>query len=205
MLPLIPIDNPKDEQSLLFYKTLGNIKPEIFTATEKDLIKFQRMYMDCLSSNIQEMKTKQETTITIPLDSKEFKRFSRVRIEVIKVILEGAKSKSEYLEVEVENQGLVEDRLCGKKFVFVGDKWNRIIRYKPDISGIKYEVKGNVHGEFSQSFNNPTPFSTWRISVSDKDNDGLDLSGLISIELIFSGSFISDRTCTAKKARKENN
>ena len=201
MLTLIPIDNPKDKQSL-FNKQLEAIKPEIFTAAEKDVIKFHRMYMDCMSSNIQEMKSKKETTISIPLDSEEFERFDRVRIEVIKVILKGTISTSEFLEIEVENQGLVEDRLCGKKFVFVGDKWNRIIRYKPDNSGIKYEVRGNVHGEFSQSFNNPTPFSTWRISVSDKDNPGLDLNGLTSIELIFSGSFMSDKGCASEESKE---
>ena len=148
------------------------------------------------------MKTKNETTISIPLDSEEFQRFYRVRIEVIKVILNGAISTSQFLEVEVENHGLVEDRLCDKKFVFVGDKWNRTIRYKPDISIIKYEVKGNVHGEFSQSFNNPTPFSTWRISISDKDNPGLDLNGLTSIELIFSGSFMSEKSCASEESKE---
>ena len=202
MPTLIPIDNPKDKQSRQFYEKLENMYPANLKNPEKDVIIFQRMYMDCLSSNIQEMKTKNETTISISIDNEEFKSFDRVRIDVIKVILNGLKSNSEFLQVEVENQGLVEDRLCGKKFVFVGDKWNRIIRYKPDISGIKYEVKGNVHGEFSQSFNNPTPFSTWRISVSEKYNPGLDLNGLTSIELIFSGSFMSDESCASEESKE---
>ena len=187
---LTTVNTPDDEQSRLFYAQLNQIQ---LTSIDKDIVKFQRIYLDCLSSNVQELKTTNETSISISLDSEDFQRFDRVRIEVLNIILHGAKLKSEFLEVEVENQGVVEDRLNGKTFVFMGDKWNRIIRYNSSSSGIKYEVKGDVDEEFARKFNNPTPFSTWRISVSKENNPGLDLTGLTTIELLFSGSFMKDQ------------
>ena len=192
------VDEEDDEDQ--FYAAVDD---KTFTQDEKDTIKFKRKYFNCLSSNVYELKTNHETSISISLDNEEFRRFDRVRIEDVKVILHGATTTEEYIEVVVENQGVVEDRLNDQTFVFTGDKWKRIIRYKGEGIDTKYEIKGNVHGEFANKFYSPTPFSTWLISVSSKPDSGLNLAGLTSIELMFSGSLmINDQITTTSEVEE---
>ena len=49
MLSLIPIDNPKDKQSREFDETLEIVYPASQKKPEKEVIKFHRMYMNCMS------------------------------------------------------------------------------------------------------------------------------------------------------------
>ena len=190
MNEVVDADNNDDDETRRF-----NAKVDVIAGINSDAkkeIKFERIYLNCLSSPVRELKTKKETLISISLENEEFKTFDRVRVDEVKVILHGAESNSQFMEVAIENQGVVADRLNGKTFVFTGDKWKRITRYKPaeNIYDIKFQIKGDVHKDFRTNFNNPTPFSTWRIFVSDTRNPGLDLSGVTSIEIMFSGSLM---------------
>ena len=51
-------------------------------------------------------------------------------------------------------------------------------------------MKADVNGKFHENYNLPTPFTTWYISASKSDNPGLDLIGLYSIQIKFSGNLM---------------
>lgn len=156
---------------------------------------FETMFRKCNASKVVELKENNFATVSLSLFNKQFKPFDRVRIEEAKVFLHGAKTNTGFLEVKIESESILQDRLGDKRFTFTAAKWSRAYRYKiPDKPerATGYEIKADIHRNRNQLALLPTPFTTWVISVSSEHNPGLDLSGLTAIEFLFTGSFVAN-------------
>lgn len=155
-----------------------------------------------------------ENTISfdIPINfMKAFDHYERVRIEEVRVILDGIKTKSGKVVMKIENSGLLEDRYKGHVFQFLGAPWIRTYEYcskdmrqnENEVSDevpsvclsrkFKTLVSTNTLENLDAFYPNPTLFSTWVISVPKADNPGLDLSELKSIQINFSGNLLMGR------------
>ena len=142
-----------------------------------------RLIDTCLSSKISHLIDQQSITFSIPLHHKQFNIFDRVRIEEVKILIHGAKTKSGMLTVNIESSGISQDWMDGQNFTFLGDKWRRTFRY--DLSSTtsdQYEIKGDIHQSYKNQFNLPTPFTNWIVTIPETHNEGLDLSKVTNIE-----------------------
>lgn len=157
---------------------------------DKEVTQKTKLYMDCLASPVFQLKEKKTATISITMDEQAFKGLDRIRIDDIKVRFNGVTASKGFITVLISNGGICEDRLRGKKFAFSGDMWRRMYRYKLGSSSNSEELSGDVYKEFDYLFNKPTPFSSWVISLPDYKEEGVNLEGVTSISLIFSGTFM---------------
>lgn len=164
---------------------------------------FETIFRKCNASKVVELKKNNFATVSLSLFNKPFRPFDRVRIEEVKVFLHGAKTATGFMEVKIESESILQDRLDEKKFTFLAKKWNRVFRYKipknSEPSSSAYEMKADNHNNRSPLALLPTPFTTWIISVSNEHNPGLDLSALTSIEILFTGSFLVNSQRDIKK------
>lgn len=155
---------------------------------------FETMFRKCNASKVVELRENNVASVSLSLYNKQFRAFDKVRIEEVKVFLHGAQTSSGFLEVQIESESILQDRLGNRKYIFTGEKWNRLFRYKiprkTETLRSAYEIKADIHTSRTPLTLVPTPFTTWLISVPIEQNPGLDLSGLTSIEILFSGSFI---------------
>ena len=100
---------------------------------EKLFALFLKKKTECLASPIRQIKDSRATTFNIPLNYPQFRRFDRVRIEDIQVKVVGPNMRSKFVEVSIENNGVLQDRLDGNTFTFTGEPWQRTIRTKQQV------------------------------------------------------------------------
>ena len=176
------------------------------TLNDKKIYTVQKMYIDCKSSIVETLKRQHVVSVEIPLNHKAFKDYDRVRVSEIKVLIRGYKTDSGWLQVMIQNEGMLFDRLNNEEFAFTGDTVAKIIQYKIlKNKKIRSQVVGDINKNFERSFNSPTVFTTWNIKVLPENNPGLDLSHVTSIELLFSGNLMSyPKTSDEKKNQVEN-
>lgn len=167
--------------------------------------RFESAFRKCNASKIFEMRENRMVSLTISQNNKQFRGFDRVRVEEVKVYLHGVKTDNGFVQVNVQSESIMHDRMNGKKRNFVGKHWSRIFRYNTDEASSdkpKIQIKADTR-QTDTSFNfYPTPFTTWVVSVSSEQNPGLDLSNLASIELLFTGTLVSS---TPTDVRREQN
>ena len=167
---------------------------------------FESMYRKCNASKIFEVRQNSLATLTISTNNKQFRGFERVRVDQIKVFLHGIKTDNGFVQVRIRSGSFMHDKVRNKKKNYVAQRWEKDFRYNiDDVSTVeptkKFPAKieaDTYHNRNSMDFQ-PTPFTTWIISVSSELNPGLDLSGLTSIEMLFSGSLISSLTSEIQK------
>ena len=139
---------------------------------------------------LEELKKKKEAHIVVPLHVDTFEGFDRVRLTTIRVWLHGVKAKKP-IYIDIANSGAYYDRFQGKTFRFTSLPLDRRFQYQGEPGNKKgIQVDGNVADEEKYAYFQPTPFSEWLISLPEKLNAGIDLSGLTKITMAFAGSVI---------------
>jgi hypothetical protein len=136
----------------------------------------------------------QNRTLALPISLSEpaFAQFDRVRVERVQVYLQGVHCTSP-IYVQIETTGAYQDRYQHQNYQFVSDVLVRGFAYDPkDMSVL---IDGNVSDETQYAYFEPTPFSTWKITLPDHEvyNHGLDLSSLMQIQFKFSGNLIIEK------------
>jgi hypothetical protein len=143
-----------------------------------------------------------EARWVVPADTHAFAGFDRVRLNKVRVWLDGARvTDGGSVSVLMSTQGNYLDRFKGKSYQFTSKPLIRDFTYRvtskqvgspdwrfPDGSLGYVEVDGVVDDEVSYAYFQPTPFGEWHVSVT---GDGLDLSGVTRVVMQFAGSVIS--------------
>ena len=164
-------------------------------------------------------------SIEIPVNyMKDYNNYERVRIDDVQVVLDGVKTSSGKVVMNIANPGITQDRYQGKLFKFYGSPWVRRYEYcgkdikkmeendnmiANDIpmachySNYKTLLSTSPQQNFKEFYLKPSLFSTWVISVPKELNQGLDLLQLNSIEINFSGSLIPSHTNYSKYKMEE--
>lgn len=194
-----------DDDEYSFLKNIFNNDLSIYMVSNgvETREQFETMFRKCNASKVIELKENKMATVSLTLFNKQFKPFDRVRVEEVKVYLHGATTNTGFLEVNIESESILQDKYMNKKFTFYSGKWRRVFQYKiPKKSSNHwgaYEIKADIHNNISPLTFVPTPFTTWMISVSKEQNPGLNLSGLTSIEILLTGSFVSNSQTNLEK------
>ncbi|MFT3908935.1 MAG: hypothetical protein QM737_05875 [Ferruginibacter sp.] len=146
-------------------------------------------------------KDKRNATIVIPPDALEFSGYGRVRINTIRVWLEGIAANAT-VQLKITNAGNYSDHLDGNNYDFVSQPLTRGFEYAVSNNADKYDRKfdnntyaviqmdGKIDKEVEYAYFEPTPFSHWNIEVVNYIN--LDLSNLNKISFYFEGSAIAE-------------
>ena len=188
-------------------ESIGDRKKEgIYTGSREH---FESMYRKCNASKIFEVRKNSLATLTISTNNKQFRGFEHVRVNEIKVFLHGVKTDNGFVQVKIRSGSFMHDKIGNKKKNFVAQRWEKDFRYSlEDMMNVqpthKFPAKieaDSYHNQNPMDFE-PTPFTTWIVSISSEVNPGLDLSGLTSIEMLFSGSL---RPSPENDVRKEKN
>jgi hypothetical protein len=136
----------------------------------------------------------------VPTDDPNFAQLDRVRLNTVRVWLEGATSSND-ISVNIKNSGNYLDRFQGVGYQFSSKPMAQLFQYRlggsnpsPDwkfdngqVATI--ELDGRVDNEVAYAYFQPTPFSEWTISV----NTALvDVSKVTKITMEFIGSAIGE-------------
>ncbi|XP_065642442.1 uncharacterized protein LOC136074071 [Hydra vulgaris] len=103
--------------------------------------KINNMLTSCKSSPIESVKESKQFIYNVDIDSSYFEGHERVRIDEVKVIFKGAKTKGGVIKVYAESSGISEDRYKDHCFKFIGDRWIRLLSYySENVSASKKAV-----------------------------------------------------------------
>ena len=177
-------------------------KREILEDADTENIK---AYQKCLSSKIYELVQNNMIKFHVSLNDDSFKRFNRIRVDEIKVFIKGIKTKRNTAHINIETSTMFQDRFRAENFTFHANSWKRSFRYNINPSSCEDYVvlRGNIQEEFSENINLPSIFTTWTISLPEKKNEGLDLSNVTEIDILFSGSLVVSDYHLSKKSDKK--
>ncbi|WP_017596328.1 hypothetical protein [Nocardiopsis potens] len=131
--------------------------------------------------------------IDLPIDLRhpEFHGLDRVRLNTVRVYLDGAvPAAGKSIVIGVHGSGGYQDRFRGTEFAFSSRPSHRTFEYK--LVGGRPEIvtDGKVSEEFGKVLMQPTPFTGWRFTVLKKNNPGLDLSKVTSVTVEMIGDMI---------------
>lgn len=122
--------------------------------------------------------------IEVGLHNPVFKNRDRVRLKNVSVWLEGVNAKDS-VQLSVGASSGFRDRLQGREYQFApAAPLELSFEYKPP-EAIVFE--GGFADDYRAFYFEPTPFSTWTVTVTDPE---LDLDGVRGIVLDFSGNAI---------------
>jgi hypothetical protein len=136
----------------------------------------------------------------LPMDDPNFAQLDRVRLNTVRVWLDGATS-SDIVSVNIKTAGNYLDRLQGTTYQFSSKPMAQLFQYRlsdnnpqPDwrfSNGLfaTIELDGRVDDEVSYAYFQPTPFAEWHISVNLSQ---VNLSKLTKITMEFMGSAIGE-------------
>jgi tetratricopeptide (TPR) repeat protein len=148
---------------------------------------------------LSKLRTGGALSFHIPMSEENFPGFFRVRINKLRVWLIGAKHAPKTpIYVAVATSGQYQDRFRGREFDFASLPIHLNFVYEYTEAGPDMDPKGatvTIRGDTEdvlESYFEPTPFTTWSISVAKKYNKGLDLSNLTGIQLDFIGTWVGD-------------
>ncbi|MER3433720.1 MAG: hypothetical protein C4288_09855 [Leptolyngbya sp. ERB_1_1] len=141
----------------------------------------------------------------INLDDQGFRGVDRVRVDTIRVWLQGAKSaKNHPCYIVITNTGHYLDRYQSTSYSFSSMPIEREFKYMIPTDwkqwresgwngrADKYvEIEGKVADEFRYAYFEPTVFSSWTIELPQSENPDLDLSELSAIVIEFGGNVIA--------------
>lgn len=149
---------------------------------------------------IAQFRKEGKATWVLPTDAADFTQLDRVRLNTIRVWLEGATSSND-ISVNIKNSGNYLDRFQGVGYQFSSKPLGQLFQYRLGVSNPKpdwkfddgqvatIELDGRVDNEVRYAYFQPTPFSEWTISV---DPEVVDLSKLTKITMEFMGSAIGE-------------
>ncbi|RUT06464.1 hypothetical protein DSM106972_027210 [Dulcicalothrix desertica PCC 7102] len=131
----------------------------------------------------------------ITLDQPEFEGCNRVRITRVRAWINGAISqtlvtkKLAPITVSLSTSGNFYDRYKGQKYEFMAAPLQRQFKY---TSTNQIIIDGEDAEENKHDYYQPTPFTTWVISLPQTKNTGIDLTNVDQIKLEFKGSLIPE-------------
>ena len=169
------------------------------------------------SSILQKLQITGETTWVVPLDDKEFRGFNRVRLNTIRIWLEGISFDSDKntVQIMITTAGNYRDIYNKTNYQFNSKQLTRMFEYRVTDQGQKQdwefedgklglvELDGKVDQEVAYAYFQPTPFSEWSISLL-KNNPGVDYSNVSKITMYFEGTAIGS-TAKARDFLTNNN
>lgn len=152
-------------------------------------------------SIIDNLKKTKKVTWNMPLDTEDLRGFGRVRLDTIRVWIEGVKftSKDRTILIHIKNSGNYVDRFKGKLYQFTSRPLERSFKYEvttqrkgsahvfDDGTYGLVKLDGQVDKEVAYAYFQPTPFSEWTISIEDSS---VDLSKINRITFWFKGTAI---------------
>jgi hypothetical protein len=139
-------------------------------------------------------------TWAIPTDDPDFAQLDRVRLNTVRIWLEGANS-ADIISVNIKNSGNYLNRFQGTGFQFTSKPLGQLFQYRLGGGNVQpdwtfdngqvatIELDGRVDNEVSYAYFQPTPFTEWTISVNPAN---VDLSKLTKITMEFMGSAIGE-------------
>ncbi len=158
------------------------------------------------SSILQKLQTTGKTTWVLPLNDKEFRRLNRVRLNIIRVWLEGIsfETNKNAVQIMITTAGNYRDTYNKTDYQFSSKQLTRMFEYRVTSQGQKQdwefddgklglvEIDGKVDQEVAYAYFQPTPFSEWSISLLE-NNPGVNYSKVSKITMYFEGTAIGSR------------
>ncbi|MBO1347834.1 MAG: hypothetical protein EBE86_010755 [Hormoscilla sp. GUM202] len=147
---------------------------------------------------LETFKKNKKLVWTISKQEPVFESLDRVRLDKVRVWLDGAKHKDSNgtIYISISTDGRYYDRLGSKEYQFVGEPVRRFFQYIPNdklTTDEKIQLDGDVTEQFRDAYFRPTPFTTWIISLPDdnSNNQRVDLTNITQIRVEFAGSAIA--------------
>ncbi|MCR8842474.1 hypothetical protein NQ117_02150 [Paenibacillus sp. SC116] len=117
-----------------------------------------------------------------------FAKMANVRVRLVRVWIDGAKTANNQLRVHLTHSGDEEiTSQSGEVFAFSHAPVSKPFFYHLDTGKVMEEANFGME-EDKTNYAALGPFTQWNISVSDDDNASLDLSGVTGIRLEFHGT-----------------
>lgn len=141
---------------------------------------------------INQLKASSTANWQIKTDSSYFKGFGRVRLDLVRVYLLGVTSKDNIM-VQIVTTGVYDDinPKGGLPNLFVGAPMRINFVYSGSVDDPSISFDGQVPIHYKNEFFQPTPFSSWTISVSEQSERKIDLSSLTGILIQLGGEATS--------------
>lgn len=138
--------------------------------------------------DVEAMKNGQPFTVAYDeQDRGPFSGLSRVRLNGLRVWLDGARGDSALIKLAIASNGIYQDfastDTTAKSFLFSAQPLKRLFWYEPGTNRI---VTDAVIPSGTLLHNPPTPFSQWFISVQNADE--VDLSDLTVVRVDWIGT-----------------
>ncbi|MEA5514723.1 hypothetical protein [Nodularia sp. UHCC 0506] len=180
-------------------KDLATIQNDLVSALKRFDPRPQDMEeITCVLSDPEMLEIFKKTgkiTWNISLAQPEFEGCNRVRIRTVRAWIDGAisqalaPSKFAPITVSLSTSGIFYDRYKGQKYEFMATPLQRQFKY---TSTNNIMIDGEDAEENKHDYYQPTPFTTWIISLPQAKNAGIDLKGVYQIRLEFKGSLIAE-------------
>lgn len=125
-----------------------------------------------------------------------FRGYERIRIQEIRVWLVPPAAIQQDVHVEIRTSGIYRDRWKGETFEFGTEPLQRTFTYRAAHSSDTHDHRGHpvlikaYADDVEDAYFQPTPFTTWEISVPEALNPHLDLSAITEVGLEFFGTYI---------------
>ena len=166
-----------------------------------------KLYSITDSSVLAALRTNKAATWALPSTDADFLGLDRVRLTTVRVWLDGIRTAKpmQKISIRITTSGSYRDRLDGTPFQFTTRPLTRPFEYhvepaashqpspdwKFDDGDFGFiEIDGRVDDEVKYAYFQPTPFSTWTITLDPANNPGIDLSQVSKITMQFQGSAV---------------
>lgn len=141
----------------------------------------------------EQFQTRQALSWVLPMDN--FPKLELIRIDEIRVWLNGDIDTTEQpIDIRIATSGYYQDRLGKRDFEFAATPLKRAFQYRFDEYGSDRDlwqrpVKIDMHADDrEQTYLQPTPFTTWTLSLPQKLNPHLDPRSVKGLALQFFGT-----------------
>ncbi|PKG39119.1 hypothetical protein [Psychromonas sp. Urea-02u-13] len=143
------------------------------------------------SYQLAEFKSTGMLHFTVPLGSKIFADFDRVRLDEVSILIEGTGLPTGLYNIDLLSSGTYQDRRYQDNHTFTAMPLFRRIIYNL-VNSQTHEVNiltsGAIASDYALNYFMPTPFTTWTIKLNNWKE--IDLSNIENIAVSFSGNGI---------------
>lgn len=126
---------------------------------------------------------------TFKLENPAFDKTYRIRLNNIQVFLEGLETKEEVIVSIVSSGGFNDKTADNGVRQFVSQPVRRLFKY--DGKTHRPTMTGGIVPRYVNDFFKPTPFSTWTIEITGRENKKFDLSNVTGVKFSFIGEATS--------------
>ncbi|MDN3611738.1 hypothetical protein ACFFUP_09285 [Vibrio ostreicida] len=134
----------------------------------------------------------------LPLEQTQFCGFDRVRLDTIRIFLEGANLPyGKQFNLSISTGGTYQDRYNGKTFEFSANPLRRAFYYRLDDATnnqVSIITDGALSNKFAYAYFEPTPFTSWNATLNNFDvaepENNQYLTSVERVRVEFSGNGI---------------